>query len=290
LLRRKKSESQVIGEMIHQFEGSKGNRDGKVTMEEWINYYEEISISIESDDYFDQMIMGAWAPLFDQKRNPDSALMAPIPTSDIDEIEKKLIAAIRARSSGSNEAQSLEKVFRQFDANKNGTIDLPEFCTAMERFGMATSNDPGAMCTPRLMSALFDRYDLDGMGSLSYEEFIKGIFKVKTVPPRFATKPKSPIKEDNTTLELPPDPVYQPGGSYVRGRGGVMGGGMNAGVVPTPRTAGAVPDTATAGMRSSVTPGPTSLQATNPAAGQAAGMRSQIASGRSFRQSSGIFG
>lgn len=282
-MHRKKTESAVLGEMLQQFEGSRGNRDGKVTMEEWIGYYEELSASIESDDYFDQMITGAWAPLFDQRKNPDSALMKPIPTADIDEMEKLLIAAIRARSSGSNEAQALEKVFRQFDANKSGTIDLPEFCTAMERFGMATSNEPGAMCTPRLMSALFDRYDTDGGGNLSYEEFIKGIFKLKTVPPRYASKPKSPIKEENTTLEFRPDPVYQPGGSHVRGRGGVMGGGMNAGVVPTQRGSGDASDRGAAGMRSAVTPG---LQPTQPAAG----MRSQVSTGRSFTQSSGIFG
>lgn len=290
----KKTESAVLGEMLQQFEGSKGNRDGRITMEEWISYYEELSASVENDDYFDQMIMGAWAPLFDPGRNPDSALMPPIPTTKIDEIEKLLIDAIRARSSNSNEAQALEKVFKQFDANKNGTIDLPEFCTAMERFGMATSNAPGAAVTPQLMSALFDRYDTDGMGSLSYEEFIKGVFKVKKVPPRFASKPRSPIKEDNTTLELPPDPVYQQGSSHVRGRGGVMGGGMNAGMTPSPRTGaaaagfGATGGQQAAGMRSAVsTPAP--LHATQPpGASAAAGMRSQV-TGRSFTQSSGIF-
>lgn len=174
------------------------------------------------------MVMGAWGPLFDKSKNPDSALMAPVPTSEIDEMEKKLVAAIRARSSGNSETQALEKVFKQFDANKNGTIDLPEFCTAMERFGMATSNDSVTGCTPRMMAALFDRYDADGMGSLSYDEFIKGVFKLKVVPPRFAAKTKSPTKEGETSLTLPSQreayPPQSGGASHARGRGGLHSG------------------------------------------------------------------
>ena len=51
----KKPESAVLQEMLQQFEGQKGNRDGQVSLDEWIGYYEELSASIENDDHFDQV-------------------------------------------------------------------------------------------------------------------------------------------------------------------------------------------------------------------------------------------
>lgn len=35
-------------------------RDGKVSNEEWMEYYQNISASIDNDDYFEVMITNAW--------------------------------------------------------------------------------------------------------------------------------------------------------------------------------------------------------------------------------------
>lgn len=45
----KMSKEEALQEFLHGFEGSHGNRDGKVTLDEWIKYYEEVSVSIDSD-------------------------------------------------------------------------------------------------------------------------------------------------------------------------------------------------------------------------------------------------
>ena len=47
---------QVLQEFLDGFEGGKGNHDGTVTIDEWINYYEDISSSIDEDDYFGAML------------------------------------------------------------------------------------------------------------------------------------------------------------------------------------------------------------------------------------------
>lgn len=43
------SKEEALQEFLNGFEGSQGNRDGKVTLDEWIQYYEEVSVSIDSD-------------------------------------------------------------------------------------------------------------------------------------------------------------------------------------------------------------------------------------------------
>ena len=55
----KKSSQEVLGEFLDTFDVG-GVHDGKVTTQEWMNYYENISASIDMDDYFELMIRNAW--------------------------------------------------------------------------------------------------------------------------------------------------------------------------------------------------------------------------------------
>mgnify|MGYP000291577811 FL=1 len=54
----KKTEDQVLLEFMKQWEG--GEADGKVTKNEFLEYYDDISAEIENDDYFELMIRNAW--------------------------------------------------------------------------------------------------------------------------------------------------------------------------------------------------------------------------------------
>ena len=257
----KKTEGQVLSEMLVVFEGKGGNHDGAVSLEEWIQYYEEISASIDNEDYFNTMVVSAWSMLFNSKVVGDGALPKPVEGRKIDAIEKRLIDAIRIRSTGNSETRALETTFKQFDIDKNGTIEFSEFRTAMERFGLATGGHEAVSgCTIDVIHALFDRYDPDGSGSLSYDEFIKGIFKLPDAPKSARAGGGDLTAATGTSLALPSErgeggrPTT---GSYARGRGGVMGGSMNS---------------ARSGMDTT----------------RSAGARSAVA-GNSFNQSSGIF-
>lgn len=254
----KRTESAVLQELLDGFEGKKGNRDGSVSLEEWVGYYEETSASIDNDEHFNTTMISAWPMLFDPKQAGEAALPMPVPLAKIDAIEKMLIDAIRARSSGSNETRALETAFKSFDTDKNGTIEFSEFRKAMERFGLATGGHASVSgCTLDVINALFDRYDPDGSGSLSYQEFIKGVFKLEEPPPSARAGGRDLTSSTGTSLPLPSergDGTRPPtaGASYARGRGGVMGGSMNAAppVTPTPGRGGD-----TAGARSSVAGG-----------------------------------
>lgn len=61
----KKTENEVLKEFLETFEmhhnvmhGTKS--DGMVTMDEFIEYYTNISANIDNDAYFDLMISNAW--------------------------------------------------------------------------------------------------------------------------------------------------------------------------------------------------------------------------------------
>ena len=50
---------QVFREFLNNFDVG-GVQDGKVTPGEWVNYYNAVSASIVSDDYFELLIRNAW--------------------------------------------------------------------------------------------------------------------------------------------------------------------------------------------------------------------------------------
>eukprot|EP00762_Andalucia_godoyi_P003973 ANDGO_05640.mRNA.1 Crustacean calcium-binding protein 23 len=54
------TERQVLDGFLQTFEGTKGNKDGKISQDEWLDYYADISASIDTDDYFEEMVRSAW--------------------------------------------------------------------------------------------------------------------------------------------------------------------------------------------------------------------------------------
>lgn len=56
----RKSKEQILTEFLNNFEGVKGNRDGKITQDEFIDYYTDLSMSCPSDEYFVRMMESTW--------------------------------------------------------------------------------------------------------------------------------------------------------------------------------------------------------------------------------------
>jgi hypothetical protein len=59
VLAKRKTEKQVLMEFLDTFDVG-GEKDGKVSLQEFENYYASISASVDNDDYFELMIRNAW--------------------------------------------------------------------------------------------------------------------------------------------------------------------------------------------------------------------------------------
>lgn len=61
----KKKEDDILLEFLDTFEmhyslNHEGARDGKISMDEWIEYYNNVSMSVDEDKYFEVMMTSAW--------------------------------------------------------------------------------------------------------------------------------------------------------------------------------------------------------------------------------------
>jgi len=180
------TKEEALNEFLQAFEGRNGNRDGQVTLREWTEYYEEVSASIDSDDYFGDMMVKVWAHL--KRKNADgsrSPALTYAASADVERLQRELKASIYQKSTSSNQQLVAEQAFKQFDYDGSGSVSMSEFITALERFGLLIV-DPKDKCPggwPReVVVALFSRFDADGSGSLDYKEFAGALYRDEREP------------------------------------------------------------------------------------------------------------
>ena len=178
----KKTEEEVLKEFLDGFEGGNGDRNGSVTIDEWISYYEDISTSIDEDDLFGTMLASTWSSL--TTKNPEGETVPAIQyvsESDMNVLESILRKNIYQKSSGVSEDKTLKKAFKQFDTDGSGEVSFREFLLAMERFGLSVTKPGdrgGGGVPPEVMRGLFDRYNADQSEAISYSEFSAGLYGV----------------------------------------------------------------------------------------------------------------
>ena len=56
----RKTREEILADFLNNFDGARGNNDGKVTKAEWDDYYTDLSMSTPSDEYFVRMMESTW--------------------------------------------------------------------------------------------------------------------------------------------------------------------------------------------------------------------------------------
>jgi len=95
--------------------------------------------------------------------------------AQLNKFERMVREKIGERTHGcESDTHALQRQFRFFDRDGTGALTIDEFGTALQRLGVPIDR--------RLVSALFDRYDPDHDGTLSYVEFSSALFDKTDVP------------------------------------------------------------------------------------------------------------
>ncbi len=206
----KKTEQQVLQEFLETFETAHNMRnntapDHIVTKEEFEEYYNTISASIDDDQYFSLMINSAWnldgsrvtkkawasdapstKPVTGKVTRPMSSMP---PSARRDETPrggpKKAGAAPELPPMNYTDAQLVQKfrdalarrgdraimglgrAFKIADDNHSNSLDMDEFKKCIHDFRVGL--------TPSDSERLFRIFDYDRLGEISYDEFLRSV-------------------------------------------------------------------------------------------------------------------
>lgn len=106
-LNQRLTKQQILENFLNQFDGSRGNNDGKVTYAEWMDYYTDLSQSIASDEFYVRMMESTWQCL-----ENDDAAAGQIVSRVANELKKIVL-----KHSKGGEPALVTKIFRDFDLN-----------------------------------------------------------------------------------------------------------------------------------------------------------------------------
>ena len=196
----KKTEDEVLGEFLETFEthhniSDLSRRDRRVTQEEFEEYYNNVSASIDNDQYFELMMTNAWK-LGDQPVNrpawkgevatagqrrtenrsgPPYAVVqaandlstsskprAATPGGPVDHLLDNLRERLMSR--GARGFIGMSRQFKIMDDDGSKCLNLSEFLKALRDFRVSMSEEDGRR--------LFQHMDADRSGEIDYEEFV----------------------------------------------------------------------------------------------------------------------
>ena len=135
-----------------------------MTLDGFVNYYLDHSCTMPSDreDYFRQMICATWG-LKNINDESDTRCSTYVPSARLCQIEDILYEKIRQKTHKANDdGITIRRIFRHYDTEGYGTVNIKEFCRALETLG--------CVFPAHEMNALFCKYDKDNSGRLDYEE------------------------------------------------------------------------------------------------------------------------
>ena len=197
-----KTEEEVYNEFIETFQMNHDNRVGprnkRVTLDEFLDYYNFVSMGIEDDNYFITMIQNAWKinPYYSKVSNPQieekdenkkkrfGAAAAPFGTDmtpTTEEYRKKYfypeitgdkktelspIEKFRntIKKRGVRGVMAMRRAFMIADENDSKTISLPEFVKFCHNYRIPIVGKD--------INLLFEEFDKDKSGEINYEEFV----------------------------------------------------------------------------------------------------------------------
>ena len=118
-----KGKDEIISDFLNSFDGMKGNNDGRITKQEFIDYYTDLAVSCPTEEYFCVMMEQTWG------------LAENANSEDFQTSLKRIVSLLRQRlitlSNGQQEEYKLKQIFDEFDVNGNGIVTMDEMAAML---------------------------------------------------------------------------------------------------------------------------------------------------------------
>jgi Ca2+-binding EF-hand superfamily protein len=143
-------------DFLNNFEGVKGNRDGKITREEFFDYYTDLSMSVPADEYFVRMMESTWQ--IPEVEDPSTKAVVQMLLKEV---------RLRVLQLAKNDPKLLKKVFSDFDLNQSNHLTIDEVTNMIAKLKISVER--------KMVYPFFKIVDADNSGGIEYGEFEKYI-------------------------------------------------------------------------------------------------------------------
>ena len=184
VLNGKKTEEEVEVEFINSFKKHhkyfNDDDNDNVTFDEFIDFYENISLGIDDDLYFENLIVNFW------KLNSNSVIAGvktkddfdnnKLPKKEISPEHKVIINILNKirdalKAEGSKSVINLIRAFKIIDNDNSNSVDIEEFTSVVKNYLNKSE-----------ISKIFNFYDDENSGIIKYNNFLNDLFLKKEVP------------------------------------------------------------------------------------------------------------
>jgi Ca2+-binding EF-hand superfamily protein len=151
-----------------------------ITIEEFLEYYENVSMTIDEDEYFEYLLNNTWNLGLDikykneikQKLNEEENIDEKINEKNKEDLNAKKEQALikfinEIKNLGTTSLISLMRLFKLNDLNNTKELEIYEFSKSLHEFETELSEEE--------ISNLFAYFDKDNTGTLNYINFINAI-------------------------------------------------------------------------------------------------------------------
>lgn len=154
-LQGKKTKDQLIEDFLLNFDSP----DGTILLDDLLRYYEDVSLSVPSDEYFVTIIKNSFG-IVEEEENE-------VKTETVKQIVKILRQRLVQKTNGNHDEFILRKLFNDFDLNRSGNLSLEELHAMMIKLEIPIQK--------KYLAAVFRHFDLNNNGLIEFEEFLNYI-------------------------------------------------------------------------------------------------------------------
>jgi len=151
-IERRKTREQLLREFLSNFDNVK-NDSSTITVEDFVDYYRDISMNFPADEYFVRIIESTWQVTEDEA---DPYLK---PTVNM------LLKEVRARvlELAKNDPKLVRKIHHDFDLNQSGSLTIDEVTNMIAKLKISVER--------KYIYPFFKLVDADNSGGIEYPEF-----------------------------------------------------------------------------------------------------------------------
>ena len=169
----------------HDFFG-KGRTD--VTYDEFINFFEIMSLYYKEDSDFESFIKNSFNPQSEEspeimeenkeEKKEESANIKKEPNvlESLDKLRNNII------KQGAKGVTNILKNFKNADLSGSNGVDLDEFITVIQNVQNKNTEDYTNNLTVKEIHNLFNTYDIEEKGIMEYKKFLGDLFQLKSMP------------------------------------------------------------------------------------------------------------